>query len=122
MNLDLLRIIAIDCNSSITLFGIPNWYDGLTRVADASGESCSIEGISLGSVWVIVANVTRMALALAALLAIGFIIVGGITYITSRGNPEQTKRAQDILANSVLGLVLAIFASAIVGFVARSLT
>ena len=98
-----------------TFFGIPHWAAGLESKFQ---EDCVIEGFSLTDIWLIVANITRMALGLAALLAIIFVIVGGVMYVTSQGNPEHTKRAQDILTNAILGLVIAIFASAIVGFIA----
>src|SRR4051812_1544207 len=53
-------------------------------------------------------------LRIAALVAIGFIIYGGILYVTSQGSPDQTGKAQNTIINALIGLVVAILAAAIV--------
>ena len=100
-------------------FGMPHWGKGLHFQAEKVGDKfdCTIIFFELGQIWRVVANITQMALALAGLLAVLFIIYGGITYITSAGNPERTKQAQTILTNAVVGLIIAIVASLIVGYI-----
>lgn len=126
--IEALKTFAINCGDS-TFLGFPAWHNGLTKVQDTMPdpldpskrvlvESCSIQMDSLGQIWTIVANVTRAALAVAGFVAVVFIIVGGFQYITSGGNPEKTQKALSVLTNAVVGLLIAIFASAIVGFVA----
>lgn len=114
---EVLRVLAANCGDSFFL-GFPSWHNGLTKVQDSASDTCSVEIASLSEIWTIVANVTRMALALAGFVAVVFIIVGGFQYITSGGNPEKTQKALSVLTNAVVGLLIAIFASAIVGFVA----
>ncbi len=103
---------ASDCAKNL-FFGIPNWSTGLHF-----DSSCNVSQFSLGDIWLIVANVVREALAVAGLLAVIFIIIGGFMFITSAGNPEQVTRARGILTNAIIGLIIAIVASAIVGFIA----
>ena len=93
---------------------MPNWSTGL----DFQENDCSVMNFELNDIWLVVANVTRMALAVAGLLAVVFIIYGGITYITSSGNPERTKQALTIITNAVVGLIIAIVASLIVSYIA----
>ena len=50
-------------------------------------------------------------------VAVIFIIVAGIQYITSAGNPERAKRAKDTILYAIIGLVVALFATVIVSFV-----
>ncbi len=57
--------------------------------------------------------------ALGAICVI-MIIIGGIRYTTSGGDASQVKSAKDTILYSVVGLVVAIFAYAIVGFVIKS--
>ena len=58
---------------------------------------------------------------IAALVAVGFVIYGGIQYVTSQGSPDQTKQAQQTIINALIGLVLAILASSIVAFIGNRL-
>lgn len=116
--LEMFAKSGADCTKG-AFFGIPHWGAGLES---KFGDGCNYENFALGDVWVVVANVARMALAAAALIAVGFVIYGAITYITSGGNPDNTKRAIGIITNAVVGLVIAIFASAIVGLIAGAIT
>ncbi len=54
-------------------------------------------------------------------VAVIFIIIAGIQYITSAGNPERAKRAKDTILYAIIGLVVALFATAIVNFVVGKL-
>ncbi len=53
--------------------------------------------------------------------AILFIIVGGFQFITAAGNQENMKRAKSTVMYSIIGLVIAILAYAIVNFVVQNL-
>ena len=63
----------------------------------------------------------EVAIGVAALLAVIMIIIGGINYTTSAGDAGKAKKAKDTILYSVIGLVLAILAFAIVNFVNVSL-
>jgi hypothetical protein len=45
------------------------------------------------------------------------IIIGGIRYVTSNGDASQVKSAKDTILYSVIGLIVALMAYAIVNFV-----
>lgn len=53
--------------------------------------------------------------------AVVMIIIGGLKYVTSRGDPANVKSAKDTVLYAVVGLVVALFAYAIVNFVIASL-
>ena len=50
-------------------------------------------------------------------LALLMITISGLRYITSAGDPEKTARAKNGIVYSLVGLVIAISAEAIVAFV-----
>jgi hypothetical protein len=56
-------------------------------------------------------------LRIAGFVAIGFIIYGGILYVTSQGSPEQTGKAQNTIINALTGLVIASVAVALISFI-----
>ena len=59
---------------------------------------------------------------IAALVAVGYVVYGGIQYVTSQGSPDQTKKAQQTIINALVGVVIAIFAATIVTFIGNKLS
>ena len=57
---------------------------------------------------------SNIVFPIAGAVCVVFIIIGGIQYTTSNGDPGQTKRAKDTLIYSVVGLVFVVMAFAIV--------
>lgn len=55
-------------------------------------------------------NVIKVVASLAGLVATGFFVAGGFTYITSSGNPEQLDKAKRTLTWSAIGLAIVIAA------------
>lgn len=64
-----------------------------------------------------VVSILNTAYAFAGLIAVGFIIYGGITYTTSTGDPTKVKKASSMLLYSIIGLVVVLLAAAITNFV-----
>ena len=59
-----------------------------------------------------------LLLRLSALIAVGFIVFGGVTYTISQGQPDKTKEALRTIINALVGLAIAVVATAFVSFVA----
>lgn len=57
----------------------------------------------------------------AALVAVGFVIYGGITYATSQGSPDATSQAQGTIVNALIGLVIALIAVGFVTYIGNTL-
>lgn len=68
-------------------------------------------------VYNIIGNIVQILIAVTGIVSVIMIVIGGITYATSAGDPSQTKRGKDTVIYAVVGLVVAIMAYAIVGFV-----
>lgn len=65
---------------------------------------------NVGQVENFIRSVIKVIAGLAGLIATGFFVVGGFTYITSSGNPEQLDRAKRTLTWSAVGLAIVIAA------------
>ena len=85
--------------------------DGVNAIG-GGGET--VRGESLTN---IVQNLINITLFIVGILAVVFIIVGGIRYQTSGGDPAKVKAAQQTLTYAIVGLIVAILAFAIVNFV-----
>ena len=102
--------------------GLPKWYkylksqqyqDGLT-----GAPNCSPVLSGFNDVWKIVAAVIELLTRLATLIAIGFVVYGGVTYVISQGNPDKTKQALKTVINALVGLVITIISTAVVSYIA----
>jgi len=62
----------------------------------------------------IVSTVIKLILVVAALIAFIFLVIGGIKWITSGGDKEQTAKAQGTLTAALIGLVIVFAAWAII--------
>lgn len=60
-------------------------------------------------------------LRVAGMVAVGFVIVGAIQYITSQGEPEKTAQAQSTIINALIGLAIAVISVAFVSFAGHRL-
>ena len=91
----------------------PSLYDGLNCTAK---EGCTFT--SAQDLLTVVVNAIRIVTALAGALAVAVVVLGGIYYVMSAGNPAQIKRAKDTLTNAIIGLLIASLAYTIVSFIA----
>ena len=111
-----------------TFFGLVPWYQYLRLddkcniasfqflpSADASGKNIQSD------IPLVLLAIVDDLLRIAGLLAVGFVIYGGIQYITSQGNPDGTAKAQSTVLNALIGLAVALIAVAGVSFVGRAL-
>lgn len=104
-------------------FSFPTWYKYLEVKFDGVTQKCEIQFSVMkankfngGDVLLVGLGVIDILIRIAALVAVGFVLFGGIKYITSQGSPEGTKSAQNTILNALIGLAIAVVASAVVAF------
>lgn len=107
------------CNDRLLTF--PAWFRGLTTANCDIESPTKAKGGIAGFIWTIVFNVIEFMLQLVGYIAVGFIITGGFKYMTSAGAPDAAARARKTITNAVVGLVIAVFAIAIVNIVAGAI-
>lgn len=100
-----------DCTDSF--LGIPSWHRDLT----GPYPDCDLQIDNVMEIWQIVLNIADILIRLSIYFAIGFIIYGGVQFVLSQGSPDKVAAAKKTILNAVIGLVLAITATAIVGYV-----
>ncbi len=65
----------------------------------------------------LMANIVQILLFLLGAVAVIVIIIAGFNYVTANGDANRIQKSKNILLYAVVGLVVAIFAYAIVDFV-----
>lgn len=93
--------------------GPPGLYTGLPS-----------NGQAVTSVWQlprVLGNIVEILLWVIAVGAVIMVIIAGIRYITSEGDPNKIATAKSALTNAIIGVVLSASAYLIVGFIAGRL-
>ncbi len=67
-------------------------------------------------------RIINIALALAGLIAVLFLIIGGFRYITAGGNEDASGSAKKIILNAVIGIIVVILSFVVVRVVSNTLT
>lgn len=113
--------------------GLKPWFAYLPddAFADSSsgGKTCDVTNFKLLGDATTKSHLLPVVLALAdtlvrvaGLVAVGFVIAGGILLTTSQGEPDKTKRGRGTIINALIGLVIAIVAAAVVSYVGGRLS
>lgn len=123
----LFTLFAQQCTGG-SFFGLAPWYKYLQSCnADGTLDSFrvlpeTVDGKEYPSdiPYVLLAIIDDI-IRIAALVAIAFIIYGAMQYIASQGSPEATSKAKNTVINALIGLVVAVVAVGVVGFIGKSL-
>jgi lysylphosphatidylglycerol synthetase-like protein (DUF2156 family) len=121
---------AAACNKPKLLGIFQPWYQYLDvqqRTIPSNGATyCSVQKFNLlgssSDVPLVLLAVVDDLLRLAGLVAVGYVVYGGIQYATSQGNPDQTAKAQSTIINALIGLAIALIAVATVSFLGNKLS
>ncbi len=65
------------------------------------------------SIWGIIAVIINIIFYVSVISALPMLIVGGLLYLTSAGNPKQLEKAKRIIVYALIGLSLALSSYAI---------
>lgn len=107
--------LAVDCGG--TVLGIPTWYRGLPMDDKCSVKEPANEEELRQRIVKIILNVADMLLRMVGLVSFALILYSGFTYITSVGSAQRVESAKKMLQNAVIGLVIALLATAIVNLI-----
>lgn len=97
----------------------------LPLVAGAQFQTPSAGGTGLPndtSISGFILKIINILLAIAGLVAVLFLIIGGFRYITAAGNEETAEKAKKIILNAIIGIVVIILAFVIVRVISNALT
>ena len=81
----------------------------------------NLPNVDVSSGGTTIPTILSIAFGIVGAFALLIITVSGLRYITSGGNPEKTAKAKNGIVYSLVGLVIAISAEAIVTFVVKRL-
>lgn len=113
------------CRPKESFFGLPTWYKYLkaNRVKGSNNEQvCSPALNNINDIWLILLAGIEILLRIAILIAIFFVLYGGIKYINSRGNADKVSSAKNTVVDAIIGLIIAIVATSLINFIGRQIS
>jgi hypothetical protein len=106
-----------NCTSSF--FGLPAWYKYLPS---SDFTNCQVSSFNFpDDIGLIAISAVDIALVIAGMAAVFFVIYGGIQYVISQGEPDKTRAAKNTITNAIVGLIIAGVAVSIVSFLGSQL-
>ena len=119
---------ADECDKPKLLGVFVPWYQYLTVEKDDT-DSCAVTDFTLlpndgksSDIPLVLLAVVDDLLRFAGLVAVIFVIYGGVQYATSQGSPDATAKAQSTIMNALIGLAIAVVAVTFVTFLGRTIS
>lgn len=98
-------------------------HEAAAQVGKIPGATCTLLGINctgtdtdLNLIDLII-DIINVVLGLAGVIAAGFVIYGGIKYITSAGSDQQAAEAKRVILYAIIGLIVIGLSAVIVNVV-----
>lgn len=114
--------VAAMAAPSPVLAACPKGQQEISLPVDQGGTKCipineRTTVLTENPIYFYLRNILKFAAGGVGLAVVGGIIAGAYLYITARGNAGQTQQGQNIIINSIIGLLLFIFMYAILQFI-----
>lgn len=118
-----LRIILpmVLMASMVALVAVPEVASALTLREGAEAARCTECPADLFGDQGAFKQITNTVLYIVGVIAVIMLIIGGIRYVVSGGDAKKVTDAKNTVLYAIIGLVIAVFAYAIVNFVISSL-
>ncbi len=101
---------AVDCGTP-SFFGLPTWYQYV----------CGRDFVFPNDIPLVLLGIVSILLRIAGIVAIAYVVFGGVKYVVSQGEPDKVSEAKGTIINALIGLVITTLAVAIVSFVGNKL-
>lgn len=107
-----------------SFFGFPPWWKYL-KEGEIDGLGQCAPALDLDKrpyeIWAILLAAIDILLRVAGMAAVVFIVIAGIQFITSAGNPDQARGARTRIINALVGLAIVVVAIGFVSFIGNTL-
>ena len=127
MSYNPLALFAEVCHpTTANFFDFPTWYKyldlaGKFHTNSATGR-CELapygqNGLQIVDLGLIGLALVDIAFRLVGLIAVGYVIWGGIQFVTAQGESDRTKKARQTIINALIGLAISLIAVGVVAFI-----
>ncbi len=111
----LLAIGSFFCFSVVLAGDTTSLAGGLDKAAKMSG--LAVEGADTPTLEYIIGKYVGMAVSFLGIIFMIVVLYGGITWLTSGGNPENVTKARNTLIHGAIGLLVTLMAYQVTHYV-----
>lgn len=118
-----VAMTALSVAGPLSVVAAPVFADTIQSDACENLESGSIAYESNGcgggntdELPTVIQNILNSIIALSGVVAVVFVVIGGVQYMTSAGDPGKAKRAKDTILYACIGLIICALAFVIVNW------
>ncbi len=87
----------------------------------ATAAECKVKFDITADIGKILLAVVEILLRVGGMVAVGFVIYGGVLYVLSEGKPDNAGKALSTIINAMIGLAIAVSATVIVNLIGNTL-
>jgi Type IV secretion system pilin len=100
-------------------FLLPTWYEYLKVTPQKIGPDtvCTVAFNFPGDFTLVLLALVDIALRIAGIVAVAYVVYGGVRYTMSQGEPDKTKQALHTIINALVGAALSVVAAGLVVFI-----
>lgn len=111
-------VIAVGCLAPLT----PTYADDICSNANVSAEikaasGCENTGVQVNNLPDVITNILNGVIAVTGTISAIFVIIGGVNYMTSRGDSGKIEKAKNTILYALIGMTICALSFAIVNFV-----
>lgn len=96
---------------------VPQAFAATVKINACPGGDFNPLCLNAQSLGAVIANAINFVFVVAALLALGFLILGGIKWLTSQGEKEGINKARETIVAAIVGLIIIFLSYLIVNFI-----
>ena len=108
-----LKSALVSWGSRVALVAIGAYVMTSSALAAFSVNNISELSLSNLSLSQIIGKVVTFALVIVGIIAVIYLVFGGITYVTAGGDAEKAGKGRQTITNAIIGIVIIIAALAI---------
>ena len=91
--------------------------EDLKKTTERAGEGAGYGAADAGTLPIVVGRVIFAVMGILGVVLVALLVYGGYTWMTAQGDEDDVKKAQNIIRQAVIGLVIIFVAYAIAQFV-----
>ena len=110
----LVGLMAVPVGAATCPAGTPKEGQNVTSIAQCSMNA---DSSTPNNLWDTINAIINVMIAVIGIVSVIMMILGGVWFLTSQGDPGKVKKGKDTILYGIIGLIVALLAFAIVNFV-----
>lgn len=114
--LELVKTVGFKISAGLALAGS---YAAVARAQAIGGQPVEPISVYPGTLENLITTIVEVVLLVAGILAVVYLIYGGLMYITAGGEAEKATKGRTAITNAIIGIIIIAASLAIYKFVVQ---